>query len=83
MDHDSPSSQNAEVMVEEEENVQERYSSLSNATGSTVFEDAMDEQSKKLKSSLRTAEHENADLRFLNSQFAHKLRVVFNKFFPS
>ena len=41
----SPSSQNAEAMVEDEENnVQERYSSLSNATGSTVFEDAMDEQ---------------------------------------
>jgi len=41
----SPSSQNAEDMVEEEDyNGQERYSSLSNATGSTVFEDAMDEQ---------------------------------------
>jgi len=46
MDYDSPpQTQNSEVMVEEEEyNGQERYSSLSNATGSTVFEDAMDEQ---------------------------------------
>ena len=37
--------------------------------------DAMDSQVKKIRSSLRKVEHENADLRFLNTQYAHKLRA--------
>ena len=31
---------------------------------------------KDLKASLRKLEHENADLRFLNSQFVHKVRAL-------
>eukprot|EP00041_Stephanoeca_diplocostata_P015961 m.309942 g.309942 ORF g.309942 m.309942 type:complete len:1111 (-) comp20206_c0_seq2:458-3790(-) len=41
--------------------------------------DAMDSNVKKVKSLLRKVEHENADLRFLNTQYAHKLRVLENE----
>ena len=37
--------------------------------------DAMDATVKKMKLTMRKVEHENADLRFLNTQYAHKLRV--------
>ena len=37
--------------------------------------DAMDASAKKMKLTMRKVEHENADLRFLNTQYAHKLRV--------
>ncbi|XP_071951529.1 centrosomal protein of 135 kDa-like isoform X2 [Antedon mediterranea] len=36
----------------------------------------LDSTSKSLKSSIRKLEHENADLRFLNTQYVHKVRTV-------
>jgi centrosomal protein CEP135 len=38
--------------------------------------DVADAQLKKLKAGFRKVEHENSDLRFLNTQYAHKLRVL-------
>ena len=35
--------------------------------------DVADVQVKKIKEILRKVEHENTDLRFLNSQYAHKV----------
>jgi chromosome segregation ATPase len=37
--------------------------------------DNADAQIKKMRSTLRDVEHENADLKFLNTQYAHKLRA--------
>lgn len=39
--------------------------------------DVMDAEVKKVKSMLRKIEHENADLRFLNTQYAHKVTLTF------
>lgn len=38
--------------------------------------DAAEAQLKKMKAGFRKVEHENSDLRFLNSQYAHKIRVL-------
>ncbi|XP_035680916.1 centrosomal protein of 135 kDa-like isoform X2 [Branchiostoma floridae] len=40
------------------------------------IKEAADKQSKDLKATIRKLEHENADLRFLNSQYIHKVRAV-------
>ena len=37
--------------------------------------DAADAQVKRMRAQLRKLEHENADLRFLNTQYAHKLQT--------
>ncbi len=38
--------------------------------------DAAEEQLNKLKATYRKIEHENADLRFLNTQYAQKVRAL-------
>ncbi|XP_071511617.1 centrosomal protein of 135 kDa-like [Diadema antillarum] len=40
------------------------------------LKDELDSTSKDLKSTIRKLEHENADLRFLNSQYVHKVRAL-------
>ncbi|XP_054754885.2 centrosomal protein of 135 kDa-like [Lytechinus pictus] len=40
------------------------------------LKDEFDARSKDHKSTIRKLEHENADLRFLNSQYVHKVRAI-------
>jgi hypothetical protein len=37
--------------------------------------DAADKQAKSIRGALRKVEHENADLKFLNTQYAHKIKA--------